>query len=217
MATKEDTKKLVKTIAQAVQSDSEQETLDAQFEKWWPELHSFLEKLRSQAETNREISSQYELFVSAPMTALKYADVDYEEVRAVVVEAITYIERTKNSDLIYSALKRVIQLEDVEPSKLAFDKDMEALRRSQNYLLIYPAPCPTSALFEAGYAFALLKPSIYLVQHGVTPPFVLDGAAAHDAKHVSILEYSNLEQMLNILEKYLDDIFALSSLAEKKR
>ena len=153
---------------------------------------------------------KYELFVSAPMTALRYIESEnYEKFRADVIEAIEHIKMADGNELIYSAFTRIKSYDDLEPHKIGTKRDLRALANSNNYLLIYPTSCGTSALYEAGYAYALRKPSLYLIREGVTLPFSLLGAGATD-ELVTIVEYSSRENMLNILENHLIEIFAVS-------
>ncbi len=161
-----------------------------------------------QKNDDKENEVEYELFVSAPMTALKYIDSEnYEKFRADVIEAIEHIKMSEGSEFIYSAFKRIKSYDDLEPHKIGTKKDLKALENSHNFLLIYPTSCATSALYEAGYAYALRKPSLYLIREGVTLPFSLLGAAAIDDL-VTIVEYSSRENMLNILRNHLIEIFA---------
>ena len=91
---------------------------------------------------------------------------------------------------VYTAVERITKISKVEPSAISAKKDLEALERSRDFILVYPTGARSSSLVEAGYALALQKPSVYLYRHEADLPFMLRKVAeAHNWVHM--LQYDD--------------------------
>ena len=63
------------------------------------------------------------------------------------------------------------------PPDVAIMRDLEALSRSRNFMMLYPERVVSSVLFEAGYAIGMGKPGIYVVRDPKQLPFLMQGVA----------------------------------------
>ena len=90
----------------------------------------------------------YDLFLSCPMSSTE-AD-EFAQLRG-TTDAI--IDRLSEGGFsIYSALRKVENPQSFDPEGIAAESDLEALRRSRNFLMIYPRKILSSCILEAGYA-----------------------------------------------------------------
>ena len=129
---------------------------------------------------------KYDVFISVPMTSVRASQ--YPQLRSNVLLLAEELKKDNSFERVYTAVERITRISNVEPSAIAARKDLEALERSRDFVLIYPTGARSSSLVEAGYALALRKPSVYLFRRDADLPFMLRKAAeAH--KWVHMLQY----------------------------
>ena len=100
-----------------------------------------------------------------------------------------------------------VKIEDIEsqrllpPEDFSLSEDLEALRRSKYFMLVYPERIVSSVLFEAGLAVALGKPSVYFIRDRRNLPFLMKQAEqAKLPAGVRIYEYESLSKIENLLQ-----------------
>ncbi len=136
----------------------------------------------------QEPEYEYDVFLSAPMAAYDDSDgQDSDEERARKKEAANqrYIESRAEIEKIFRALRdtckyrvfwaaeNIRTMKDFETADTSANVDLEGIRKSEYFVLIYPEKMVTSALFEAGYALALDKLSLYFVPDDEMLPFLM--------------------------------------------
>ena len=171
------------------------EQLRRSFQSAWPAYKRILSAAVNQA--NRSDS----IFVSAPITSLPNST-SYRELRTEVLEAMEHLKEKFGKNTIYSAVQRLNDQNQVEPERIGFQRDIAILQAAQRFVLFYPHNLASSVLFEAGYAYALKKPSVYFVKKGVSLPFALEGATRHSSDLVNKLEYKNREDLDQLIDKH---------------
>jgi hypothetical protein len=140
----------------------------------------------------------YDLFISMPMTS--YTDSGaYEESRGLVLSVIGELDACHGKHNIYCDAQRIACIEDTDTEQDSAETDLDALRRSKHFLLIYPQKVPSSCMVEAGYALALGIPSTYLVCNQDDLPYMLREV---DQVHtVRMYKYRGKDDLLKIVKK----------------
>lgn len=86
---------------------------------------------------------------------------------------------------------------------MALEVDITALNKSKRFLLIYPQKIVSSVLFEAGYAFAANKPTVYFIHNRSDLPFLMRQAEGTKyGEQVNIYEFNDLHGLIYKIEKH---------------
>lgn len=142
---------------------------------------------------------QYDVFLASAMAGLD-SEAKYEAYKkdALAIEqALT--EACGFRSVFYAG--RDLSWQQFESASLSLEEDVEALRRSRFFLLMYPERIVSSVLFEAGLALAFGKPAVYFVTDRHHLPFLMAqaGDAAVDAG-VRVYETAGLPDILKLIE-----------------
>lgn len=180
--------------------------LNATFRTWWRKLQPDI----ALALRHRMISgprSDYDVFLSAPMAA--YADDSaYVASRADVAKLFRAFT-VECGMRVYWAGERIEHMSDFDTIDVSVLDDLRALERSRSFVLVYPAKLATSALFEAGYALALKRPSHYFIRHREDLPFLLrelPGSIGSVRIHTS-QDWSDYDDLARKICRYKDRWF----------
>jgi hypothetical protein len=146
---------------------------------------------------------QWDVFLAAPMAALPSNDFEYEMKRIKEIKAI--LEVKFNFRRVFFAGSNMKTVKDFETEDLSIDMDLEALKKSRMFILIYPEKVVSSVLLEAGIALALGKPSFYF---GRTEnfPFLMK-QANQQYRHVKKFESSSMDDIVQILTNNPVELF----------
>ena len=154
---------------------------------------------------------KYDVFVAAAMAGNK-DDADYSESRKEVLSLIEILKDECGFSSVFYAGMTMPEQRDFDPKTLALQDDLEALRQSRYFILYYPKKVATSALYEAGWALVLGKPSIYLVRDDKNLPFLLGNAnQAFSPPLVRILECPDHESTAETMRAHGPRLFMFSS------
>lgn len=164
--------------------------------KW--SLKSFIGK-------NLEKEIQEGIFLSSPMAGFSN-DEDFRKERDKIMDIINVLREECKFNSIYYAGNDVKSMNDFHPAPLALKDDYDALKKSKYFLLVYPNKIVSSVLFEAGWALALGKESIYFVQNENDLPFLMK-EAANVIHKVQIYTYKDKDDLLRIIRRHHCDIF----------
>lgn len=124
-------------------------------------------------------NSTYDLFIAAPMSALDTAG--YAEGRAEVLALMDRLSAVHGFKRIYFAGAAISGPEAFTAGADALHRDVEGLRSSRLFTLLYPTKIVTSALVEVGYALALQLPCLLLVRDESDLPYLLRQAEKREA------------------------------------
>ena len=116
----------------------------------------------------------YDLFIAAPMSAL--SGEAYAAGRGDIVRIMERLSAVHDFGPIYFAGAAISGPEAFSGEAAALRRDLEALRRSRMFVLVYPSKTVTSALVEVGYAMALRLPCLLLVNAREDLPYLLKQA-----------------------------------------
>jgi hypothetical protein len=122
---------------------------------------------------------KYELFIAAPMSALGN-DEAYAVGRRNILELMERLSTTHGLEPIYYAGAAITDSTAFTGEANALRRDLEALRGSRLFVLIYPSKIVTSALVEVGYALALRLPCLLLVSDKNDLPYLLNQVEASE-------------------------------------
>jgi pimeloyl-ACP methyl ester carboxylesterase len=142
---------------------------------------------------------QYDVFLASAMAGLD-SEAKYEAYKkdALAIEQ-ALIEACGFRSVFYAG--RDLSWQQFESASLSLEEDVEALRRSRFFFLMYPERIVSSVLFEAGLALAFGKPAVYFVTDRRHLPFLMAqaGDAAVDAG-VRVYETAGLPEILKLIE-----------------
>lgn len=113
----------------------------------------------------------YDVFVASPMAALD-GEAAYKAQRDEVTAIKEALRAHSGVDRIYDAGDKIEGVK-WDPKDSAAEDDLEALRHSRNFVLIYPERIASSVLFEAGYALGMGKPAVYIVRETEKLPYLM--------------------------------------------
>jgi hypothetical protein len=148
---------------------------------------------------NKKRDFKYDFFVAAPMAAIK-TDAQYIEHRAHVMEIIKTIQHSLKLKKYFYAGKDIHKLEEFETVDISAKHDMEAIKNSRYFILLsfQKLEKPSSVIYEAGFALALGKQSLYF---GIDENFPFLMKKVDSAfKHVSIHTASSANEVMKIIK-----------------
>lgn len=150
---------------------------------------------------------KYDVFVAAAMEGHE-GDAEYSKSRKAVLALIDVLENKCGYRPVFYAGKSVATMAEFDPKALALQIDLEAMRRSKNFIMYYPKKLASSTLYEAGWALMLGKPSIYIVNDQGDLPFLLnDAGQAFKDSRVRIFKCGSTKAMLKQVAQYGDKLF----------
>jgi pimeloyl-ACP methyl ester carboxylesterase len=157
---------------------------------------------------------RYDVFVAAAMAGHEGDDA-YKESREAVLRLIAILQKDCGCPRVFYAGTTMPSKDKFDPKILALQMDLRNLRDSRNFILYYPERIASSALYEAGWALLLGKPSLYLTgdgegDHAVLPFLLNEAAQAFEERRVRIFRCHDAEALLNEVKSYGDKLFRYS-------
>ena len=210
LPTKEDMKRLIETINQRLDDQQlEGRVLDNAFERWWPDLSHKLDAATAKAVAPHKY--KYDVFLSAPMAALD-SDDDYRKSRSDVKKVFDAF-KTHCGFSVYWAGEKIESIRDFDTMDTSVITDLRAIKDSRYFVLLYPQKLVTSALFEAGYAIAHKKFSLYFVAKNPDLPFLMRDASnvMSRVRSHTTPEWRTFDDIAEIIEKNKKKLFLRSN------
>lgn len=152
--------------------------LDKIFDALWKEVEPSLAAAQQKA-VSTAADYDYDVFLSAPMAA--YTDDARFAAARLQVKKVFDALTGQCGYRVFWAAEKIERLADFDTIDVSVGGDLRALESSRYFVLVYPEKLATSALFEAGYACALKRPSHFFVRERRDLPFLmreLPGAVA---------------------------------------
>jgi len=119
----------------------------------------------------RPLKLDHDVFLASPMAALADKEA-YKAQRQEVLAVKDALRAHSGIGKIYDAGEN-LSPDKWDPTDTAAEVDLEALRHSRYFLLLYPERIASSVLFEAGYALGLGKPAVYVVRDSKALPYLM--------------------------------------------
>lgn len=114
----------------------------------------------------------YDAFLSSPMAAYS-SEQQYQSARSEVLKVYNAF-RDHCGFKVYCAAEQCPTMSSFQAADVSVKLDMKAIRNSRNFVLLYPKKMSrTSVLFEAGFALAVRKCSLYYVADRQDLPFMM--------------------------------------------
>jgi hypothetical protein len=110
------------------------------------------------------------VFIAAPMSGFD-SNKDYEESRKIILDLIDHLKKQHTFSDIYYAGSQISSRSQFTSHNLAMKVDLDALRRSALFILLYPEKLISSVLVEAGYAMACRTPMLLMVKNRGDLPY----------------------------------------------
>ena len=148
----------------------------------------------------------YDVFIAAAM-ASHNDNKEYEESRQAVFALIDVLKKDCGFTSIFYGGTDLDDINDFDPKALALGMDLWSMRASKYFILYYPKKAASSALFEAGWALVLGKPSIYVASPDSLPFLLKDAGQAFNDRRVQIFECSDTANMLKTFGRFGDRLF----------
>jgi len=140
---------------------------------------------------------RYDAFVSVPMAAVN--DAEYEAIRVLAKKMIACLQQDCGKKSVYYAGTNIATKAEFEPSDASALEDLDAIAASEYFIMLYPSKVVSSVLFEAGYAMALNKKSIYFVKNAKDLPFIMRRAEQAFGS-VKLYDYDEESEIVKVLK-----------------
>lgn len=118
----------------------------------------------------KKLRTEHDVFISIPMTGLN-SEEKYNEIHQEAVEIGRVFTQEPEINNIYCAAITYKTLNQIQNALVA--DDLDHLKKSKRFILIYPEKLVTSCLVEAGYAICLGIPCIFFVKNEDHLPYIL--------------------------------------------
>jgi hypothetical protein len=147
------------------------------------------------------ITFEYDVFVASPMAGLK-GNTAFQEQLQNTLAVIAALQSHCGVKTVYYAGKKITSAERFEPTDVAAEVDLEAIRKSRTFLLLYPSEIVSSVLFEAGFALALGRTSIYFVQDRLHLPYLMRSLPmlSHDYPEAKVYTCRDQAEIIRTIE-----------------
>ena len=147
------------------------------------------------------IKFEYDVFVASPMAGFKNNE-KYQEQLKDTLAIIAALQSYCGVKTVYYAGKKITSVDNFQPTDVAAELDLEAIRKSRIFLMLYPSEIVTSVLFEAGFALALGRTSVYFVKDREHLPFLMRAAPmlSRDFPDVKIYSCEDHAQIIKTIE-----------------
>ena len=202
-------KRLFGSINSSVDSPLTPRTLKAAFDDIWP----FLEKTVKEALRSEP---KFHVFLSVPMASFK-DDSEYKPFYHDVMKVIDVLRDRCNLS-VFCALEGIDSMDKFDVVSTSVEVDIDNLRDSGSFVMLYPQKLATSAVFEAGYALALGLPCRLFVRDPRDLPFLLR-RLPEAFTNVSILDsndWDTYEDIGKCLEENAERWFRHRAVAQRK-
>ncbi|MFO1462060.1 MAG: toll/interleukin-1 receptor domain-containing protein [Verrucomicrobiota bacterium] len=143
---------------------------------------------------------KYDLFLATPMAALD-DEAAYARQREDVATVSAAFQDACGFKSIFFAGKNIATIAEFDPENLSLDEDLSALESSRYFALMLPKKLPSSALFEAGIALALRKPSAYFVTSRDVLPFLMKQVDATPRAATRIFVENTASEIAKLIRK----------------
>ncbi len=143
---------------------------------------------------------EHDVFLAMAMAGLDTEE-QYQDYRNQALKIEKWLQDYCRFRSVFYAGRNLETKDKFEAEDFSLSEDLEALRRSKYFMLVYPDKIVSSVLFEAGLAVALGKPSVYFIRGRSSVPFLMRKAEqAILPAGVRIYEYENLARMETLLQ-----------------
>jgi hypothetical protein len=160
--------------------------------------------LHPAAELPGRPASRYDVFLSSVLAGF-HDDVKLQQEKQCALAVATCLERECNYTVYYAG-RDVGSFKDFDPAYLSARADIDALKQSRYFLLVYPEPVVSSVLFEAGIALDHCEASIYFVRNLQDLPNLMR-RLAEAVGRVKACVYQEPADIVTVLKRHRKSLF----------
>jgi hypothetical protein len=144
-------------------------------------------------------SLDYDVFLACPMAGFEDSE-EYKDFRFRVLDVKRILKALCGVEKIYFPADEIPTMREFDQSFVATKVELDALRRSKIFIMIYPAEIISSVLFEAGYALGLGKLSLHFAKRDQLP-FLLQELERlpRDFAQVRLYQSESIDDVISIL------------------
>ncbi len=151
----------------------------------------------------KKLKNEHDVFISIPMTGLD-SEEKYNKIHHEATEIGRVLTQETEVNNIYCAAIKYPSLNKIQNATVA--DDLNHLKKSKYFILIYPEKLVTSCLVEAGYAICLGIPCILFVRDRNHLPYILR-EIGQKTSNVIINQCENNEDLSGFISRAGKDLF----------
>ena len=149
--------------------------------------------------------NSWDVFLAAPMAAL--SNEEFKSVNAKIIDIKEALQVECNFKKVFYAGENMSGQEDFESADISIETDIDIIKDSKYFVLIYPEKIVSSVIFEAGIALALGKPSFYFGNPDAFPFLMRE--ANNKFSFVKIHAANNLDEIMRCIKKNGNELFEI--------
>lgn len=147
---------------------------------------------------------EYDVFISTPISSLD--EREYGILHDEVSQINNMLTKHANAKFNYSTSLKYNSISDMDDEITSAKQDLEALKKSKTFIMIYPQKVVSGSLVEAGYAIALGIPCVFFVRNRQDLPYILREMGQINT-NVLIYNYLDIGNILQLISNKKSDLF----------
>jgi hypothetical protein len=166
------------------------------------------------ARSERGVKIGHDVFLAYPMAALQRDA--YAAGRAEALDIVEALKTHANVNTVYFAGQKIDSPERFEAQDVAAEVDLKAIDAARYFVMVLPDKIVSSVLFEAGYALARKKPSVYFVRSTDHLPYVMthvDTLPQKGFPRVRIRTYADRADLVRLIKSDKEHLFPVADKA----
>ena len=151
----------------------------------------------------------YDVFLAYPMAALE-TKANFDKGRAHALAIAEALKTYAGVSTVYFAAQKIDSPEAFEAHEVAAEFDLAAIDEARYFVMVLPGKLASSVLFEAGYALARRKPSVYFVREKDYLPYLMkkvDSLPQDRFPRARVETYSNDEGLIQFVKSNKERLF----------
>lgn len=159
---------------------------------------------------------KYDLYIASPMAAWAKPD-QYKSDRSNALRIAEAFRKECSFETIFYMGRNIKSMADFDAPDMGVKEDLQIVKDSKHFVLLYPEKLASSVLVETGWALALRKPSIYFVRDRKDLPFLLR-QAAQAFPNVRIYDsYTSEDEVIRLIHRHRINLFASAADSSTKK
>lgn len=157
-----------------------------------------------EASKNGDWNRKYDVFLSSVLAGFGN-DARLLGEKNVAMQIVRCLEQECKFSIYYAG-REVSSAKDFDHSHIGARKDLQALRDSKYFLMLYPERVTSSVLFEAGFALDHCKSSIYLVRNKDDLPYLMR-RLPEIYPSLRTFTFTEPKEILDMIKTHREDLF----------
>jgi hypothetical protein len=159
------------------------------------------------AEKDRDTRKRkYDVFVASVLAGFE-DDARLAAERKTALAVVRALEQECRFSVYYAG-RDVESKKDFDGSEIGAREDIEALRDSRHFIMIYPERLTSSVLFEAGYAYQRCETSTYFVRRTDDLPYLMRRLPEVHSTFLRTLHYETADDIVRVIKTRRKELFS---------